>query len=168
MADSEPRANLEDQVRTIAVFLLFALADEALAAEAAERAVSHLKSVFVDPASANGRSGRVRLIDACRRRFEAERAQLTSTASTAARVPVSGEAVAGLWSLPPNSNWQGWVKFVRDGGEEERVALILSRVLKFPDDEIADGLGVSVGTLRHRLGRGARALGAAAAKAGPT
>lgn len=162
MADSEPRANLEEQVKTIAVFLLFALADEALAAEAAERAVSHLKSVFVDPESAHGRSGRVRLIDACRRRFEAERALLTSTASSAARVPV-----AGLWSLPPNSNWQGWVKFVRDGGEEERVALILSRVLKFPDDEIADGLGVSIGTLRHRLSRGARALGAAAAKAGP-
>ena len=51
-----------------------------------------------------------------------------------------------------------WRQFMRDSDADEFLAVLWSRVLKITDEAIAKGLGVTVGTVRHRTGRGLRKL----------
>jgi hypothetical protein len=53
-----------------------------------------------------------------------------------------------------------WISFQSAGRPDEIEAVLFSKVLGFSDEEIADGLGVSPGTVRYRVGRGLRHLGA--------
>lgn len=52
-----------------------------------------------------------------------------------------------------------WVSFMSAAETEEVEAVLLSRVLGFSDEEISQGLGVTEGTVRYRVGRGLRHLG---------
>lgn len=65
----------------------------------------------------------------------------------------------GNWILPPHTDMGLWRQFLRDAEPEEFLAVLWSRVLKFPDDKISQGLGVTVGTVRHRTNRGLKKLG---------
>ena len=53
-----------------------------------------------------------------------------------------------------------WISFQAAGKPDEIEAVLLSKVLGFSDPEIADGLHCSEGTVRYRVGRGLRHLGA--------
>ena len=53
----------------------------------------------------------------------------------------------------------GWRSFLKEAEPDEREAVILSRILNFTDQDISIGLGVTEGTVRHRVGRGLRLLG---------
>ena len=53
----------------------------------------------------------------------------------------------------------GWVSFQSNADAHEVEAVLLSRILAFKDEEIAEGLDVTVGTVRYRVGRGLRHLG---------
>lgn len=67
------------------------------------------------------------------------------------------------WVLPENKvDIQIWRNFAQKADGNEIEAVLFSRVLGFRDDEIAAGLGVSEGTVRYRVGRGLRVLGAIA------
>ncbi len=46
-----------------------------------------------------------------------------------------------------------------NGEPSEVEAVLLSKILGFSDNEIAEGLGVTSGTVRYRIGRGLRHLG---------
>lgn len=63
------------------------------------------------------------------------------------------------WKLPNEMTLGSWRAFRSKATDEEFVALIWSRVLGFPEEVIADGLGLSLGTLRHRISFGLRKLG---------
>lgn len=52
-----------------------------------------------------------------------------------------------------------WISFQSAGDPKEVEAVLLSKVLGFTDDEIAQGLQVTPGTVRYRVGRGLRQLG---------
>lgn len=54
---------------------------------------------------------------------------------------------------------QVWRTFMSRAYDTEVEAVLLSRVLGFSDIDIANGLGVSEGTIRYRVGRGLRTLG---------
>ena len=71
-----------------------------------------------------------------------------------------GTVLEAGWQMPEGIDFGLWKHFVRDAEEEEYVAVIWSNVLNYSDEEIARGLGVTVGTVRHRTGRGLRKLGA--------
>jgi hypothetical protein len=184
---------LEEQARIIALFFYFAFLDERLAGPAAERAVGALKAAhgsnrgrgFGAAGSDDERDARIRLIQVCKRRFDIEKASMPSDrarragaatsaavaapASVSASPPPSGGA-GGQWRIPPGADLAAWSKFSRAVSEDERLAIAFAHILKFAQDEIADGLSISLGTLRHRLGRAARSLGAIAvarAKASP-
>ena len=61
--------------------------------------------------------------------------------------------------LPKGFDMQGWQNFITNSDIQEVEAVLLSRILHLPDEEVAQGLGVTVGTIRYRVGRGLRALG---------
>jgi DNA-directed RNA polymerase specialized sigma24 family protein len=61
--------------------------------------------------------------------------------------------------LPPDLDINVWMSFLGNGEPTEVEAVLLSKILGFSDDEIAEGLGVTAGTVRYRIGRGLRHLG---------
>lgn len=63
------------------------------------------------------------------------------------------------YQLPQEFDLTVWVSFLTAAEEVEVEAVLLSRILAFDDFEIAEGLGVTTGTVRYRVGRGLRHLG---------
>lgn len=63
------------------------------------------------------------------------------------------------FSFPADLHIDAWVNFLTSGESSEVEAVLLSKILGFRDDEIAEGLGVTPGTVRYRVGRGLRHLG---------
>lgn len=61
--------------------------------------------------------------------------------------------------FPKGFDISGWINFLNNGDLQEVEAVLLSRILCLPDEEVAAGLGVTVGTVRYRVGRGLRAMG---------
>ena len=61
--------------------------------------------------------------------------------------------------LPMDLDMGVWAAFLSSGVADEIEAVVLSRILGLSDDEIADGLSVTTGTVRYRVGRGLRHLG---------
>lgn len=61
--------------------------------------------------------------------------------------------------LPEEFDLAIWVSFMSNADLEEVEAVLLSRILAFSDSEIAEGLDVTEGTVRYRVGRGLRRLG---------
>jgi len=69
------------------------------------------------------------------------------------------ENVPGEFELPKNVDLAAWKELKKriDWGEYD--AILWSQVLGFSDEELAEGFGVSPGTIRHRVGRAIRELG---------
>ena len=142
----------DEQVRCIALFFLFALLDEKTALAAAETAAAQVKSLpqpvgpLVDESAR-----RVSLIQILKKVFEANRKVL------ARNRPLAMSAT--VWTLPEGIDLRGWMKFQKDSSDGEVMAVVLSKLLGFTDYEIADGLNITVGTARYRIGKGMRQLG---------
>jgi hypothetical protein len=66
---------------------------------------------------------------------------------------------AGYIVLPEKSNWGPWFEFRKVENPVNFAAVLYAKILKLPEAEIAEGLGVSIGTLHYRLGRGLKTLG---------
>ena len=49
--------------------------------------------------------------------------------------------------------------FLKEAEDEVVLVVILSKILLFQDKDIAKGMGISIGTVRYRLGYGLRCLG---------
>ena len=69
------------------------------------------------------------------------------------------ESVAGDFELPKNVEIAAWKELKKRVEWAEYDAILWSQVLRFTDDELAEGFGVSPGTIRHRVGRALRELG---------
>jgi hypothetical protein len=61
--------------------------------------------------------------------------------------------------FPVDFDMTAWVTFVNSAEQSESEAVLLSKIIGFTDEEIAAGLGVTAGTVRHRVGHGLRKLG---------
>lgn len=142
----------DEQVRWIALFFLFALLDEKTALAAAETAAAQVKALPVPEGPLVDESARrVSLISILRKVFETNRKALARN-----RPLVMSE---GVWTLPEGIDLRGWTKFQKDSSDGEVIAVILSKLLSFTDYEIAEGLNISIGTARYRIGKGMRQLG---------
>lgn len=64
------------------------------------------------------------------------------------------------FSFPRGFDLSLWISFQSSADPIEVEAVLLSKVLGFTDEEIAMGLNITVGTVRYRVGRGLRHLGA--------
>jgi hypothetical protein len=66
---------------------------------------------------------------------------------------------AGHIVLPEKSNWGPWFEFRKAAEQSDFLAVLYAKVLQVDEATIAAGLGVPLGTVRHRLGRGLKTLG---------
>lgn len=73
--------------------------------------------------------------------------------------PVGLAFSSGALILPANSNFGPWFEFQKIADEKDFVAVLYSKILTLPDEEIATGLGVSVGSIRYRVSNGLKNLG---------
>lgn len=64
------------------------------------------------------------------------------------------------WRMPEGLDLSPWKEFQKKAPEEELLALVWSKILVFSDEVISEGLGLTVGTLRFRVGRALRKMGA--------
>lgn len=146
----------DGQVRSIALFFFFTLMDEKVAIQAAHKAVSHAKAFgAADPTKPETEASRISLIRVLKKTFDSHR-RLVPKNQISLQAVTAQETVL---NLAVDATLTPWLKFQRDTGENEVVAVALSRVLGFSDEEIASGLGISLGTARYRIGKGMRQLG---------
>jgi hypothetical protein len=61
--------------------------------------------------------------------------------------------------LPKNLDLAAWMEFKKRSDSAEYETVLWSRILGFSDEDVATGLGVTEGTVRHRVNRGLRDLG---------
>jgi DNA-directed RNA polymerase specialized sigma24 family protein len=73
--------------------------------------------------------------------------------------PWSDSPVAKGFVVPAEFDLTVWVSFLNAAEADQIEAVLLSRILGFSDIEIAGGLGITVGTVRYRVGHGLRRLG---------
>ncbi|MEK7358727.1 MAG: hypothetical protein AAB250_19940 [Bdellovibrionota bacterium] len=139
----------DEQARGIALFFLFSLMDEKTALAAAHKAVASAKAAAP---KASQTPSETAIVTVLRKTFETHRKLLPRNRPTEA--PLS-------WKLPPGIDAQAWAKFHQDSSDGEIVAIVLAKVLGFSEEAIAEGLNVSLGTLKYRIGKGMRQLGAA-------
>jgi hypothetical protein len=66
------------------------------------------------------------------------------------------------WMIPPDFDLGPWREFQKLATQDELLAVIWSKVLSVSEADIAQGLGISEGTIRYRLGRALRKLGSMA------
>lgn len=64
-----------------------------------------------------------------------------------------------IWKIPNHINFGAWQEFKKRSNPEEYFIIIWSRLLGYSDNDIADGLGITLGSVSHRMGRGMRSLG---------
>lgn len=66
------------------------------------------------------------------------------------------------WNVPADLDLGPWREFQKLATQDELLAVIWSKVLELSEQDIAEGLGISEGTVRYRLGRALRKLGSMA------
>jgi hypothetical protein len=68
-------------------------------------------------------------------------------------------SVESGWLIPEGADLGPWREFQKTASEDELLTVIWSKILKINDVEISEGLGITQGTIRYRLGRALRKLG---------
>lgn len=66
------------------------------------------------------------------------------------------------WLIPSDFDMGPWREFQKLATQDELLTVIWSKVLSISEADIAQGLGISEGTIRYRLGRALRKLGSMA------
>lgn len=130
----------------IANFFYFSLLNEYPASQAAIKTFSHLTS-NKDKFSENLTKSEVVL--SCTKNY----LKFKNKRYSKAPLIVNG------WQIPEHVDRGLWMHFHSDSREEEYLTVIWSLILKYPDSDIAKGLGITEGTVRHRVARALRKLG---------
>jgi len=136
--------------RNIANFFYFSLLNEGVAVEASSKAFGLINKTLKSKSMSVEKLEPSLVVHECNNVFK----DFFKKARFGTGVPLE----AG-WQFNTNIDQGLWRHFVRDSDEDEYMAVIWSSILKFKDEDIAKGLGVTVGTVRHRTGRGLRKLG---------
>lgn len=135
--------------RTVANFFFYALLDESLAVKASSKAYKKcLQKINLNDTEADYQALIVNETFKVWSKYQKKLTELNQNIG-----------FEGNWILPPHTDMGLWRQFLRDAEPEELLAVLWSRVLKFPDEKISEGLGITVGTVRHRTNRGLRKLG---------
>lgn len=138
----------DTEVRALALFFFFASLDEIRAREAASKAADEYERLAKrDPSLDPG----IGVVLASQKVWEQVR---TRTARGRPHyTPDSG------WLLPERSDLGHWKEFQKSAPEDELLAVIWVHILGYSEVKVAAALGLTVGTLRYRVGRGLRKLG---------
>lgn len=63
------------------------------------------------------------------------------------------------WILPDGIDIGVWKDFQKNSTEEDLLALVWAKIIQISESEIAQGLGLSFGTIRYRVSHAIRKLG---------
>ncbi len=139
----------EIDIKSIALFFFYATLDEQKAIEASAKAVEACKAIVSRDSQLNSQ---VSIVAATKSVWEKNRGRFI-------RGRPNFSADSG-WVFPAKIDLGSWKEFQKSAQEDEFLCLIWSVILKFSDENISLGLGISTGTLRYRVGRALRKLGA--------
>lgn len=64
------------------------------------------------------------------------------------------------WLLPRSLHIEPWKEFQKTASNEELFITVISQILKFPEATLTQVLGLSSGTIRYRLAKTIRKIGA--------
>ncbi|MFM6929870.1 MAG: hypothetical protein ACKOX6_15480 [Bdellovibrio sp.] len=138
----------EADIQSIALFFYFALLDDKKAIEASTQALVLCR----DKQKRNpGLSSSVAVVVATKvvwGRFKARVIRGRPNTS-----------VESGWLIPEGIDFGPWREFQKTASEDELLTVIWSKILKINDNDISEGLGITQGTIRYRLGRALRKLG---------
>ena len=138
----------ENDVKSIALFFYFALLDDQKAVEAASQALALGRARKQrNPELKNP----VALVAATKTVWDKFKARV-------ARGRPNTTIESG-WLIPDGIDLGPWREFQKSASEDELLTVIWSKILKIEDDDISEGLGITQGTIRYRLGRALRKLG---------
>jgi hypothetical protein len=143
-----------DQARDIALFFLLSLMDEKQALQAAHKSIAQLKAMN----SIDGHDDRADVARVLRKMFDIHRKQLSRNRPT--------EMSEKVLAFPAGTDFATWQKFYRTSSDAEVTAVILTRILGYPEVAVAEGFNVSAGTMKYRVAKGVRQLGAVLSKTG--
>ena len=140
----------ENQIRSVALFFLFALLDERAAMPYANRVTAVLKTKLGRHAEESTEAKQI-VLGACYRQFQKIKKDIL-------RGQVS-TSLSSVLTLPSGADLGAWIRFHKDATDDELLALIFSKIMGFSDFDIAQALGVSEGTIRYRISHAVRRLG---------
>ena len=140
----------EAQIKSVALFFFFSLLDEKAAFQATTKTLgqSFRRQRRKDDDESDAPS---RLVHLTQKNWEK-----WNNKKKAGQSLITYEAG---WLLKPDIDLGPWKEFRKEADPDEFLAVIWSHILKFSDQHISEGLGVTIGTVRHRVGRGLRHLG---------
>ncbi len=138
----------ESDVKAIALFFYFAFLDDRRAMEASTLAITICK----EKKSRN---------PSLRSNIAIVAATQTIWSKYKMRV-VRGRpntSVESGWLIPSGIDLGPWREFQKNASQDELLTVIWSKILNVTDEDISEGLGITQGTIRYRLGRALRKLG---------
>jgi hypothetical protein len=141
-------------IRQIGLFFFLALPEESLAIETAvHAALEYNKSQKIK----NHLSAQSQLIGCCHQ-------VLIKTLRSQKKISSSvfksyHQNVGNMFQWPENVDKGPWREFRRHASIVELTAVVWSAILKNSDSDIADGLNITEGTVRYRVGKGLLLLG---------
>lgn len=141
-----------DQVRSIALFFALGLMDQKSAQQAAQKTIASLKAKFGDRPSSPDATlwSTAAVLSECRKQWKTHARSLPGH-----RVRTGDEHFV----IPSDFDLQVWRRYQKDAPEEDVMATLMKNLFHATDEELAEGLQTSVGTIRFRLGKSVRQLG---------
>lgn len=141
----------ENDVKSIALFFYFALLDDQKAIEAASQALALGRARKLrNPELKN----HVAIVAATKETWDKFKARVSRGRPNT--------TIESGWLIPEGVDLGPWREFQKSASEDELLTVIWSKILKINDDHISEGLGITQGTIRYRLGRALRKLGSMA------
>ncbi|MNJ93467.1 hypothetical protein D3C87_111490 [compost metagenome] len=138
----------EVDVKSIALFFYFAFLDDKKAIEASAHALAFSREKRKkNPELKNS----VILVSATKVVWDKYKARVNRGRPNT--------SVESGWLVPESIDLGPWREFQKTASEDELLTVIWSKILKIDDLDISEGLGITQGTIRYRLGRALRKLG---------
>lgn len=134
-------------IEKLALFFYFSFMDESRARESTSQCLRRIRNRIGENKSANWEALLVE------ESFKAIRTK--KEFGTLSRVGF----VQGHVKFPAGSNWGPWFEYRKSADAESFCTLIWVKVLSASVEAVAEGLNVSVGTIRHRLAKSLLELG---------
>lgn len=142
-------------VKKVILFFLFALVDEGAAIKASEKVIRRLKKRIKNTDQGYISDKKFSFDKVLIEESNALFIELTQNIINLYKRPIIGSN----WLTSTNVDLSPWKQFHKESQLNEIDVLIWSRILHYSDEDIADGLKITVGTVRYRVAKALRRLG---------
>ncbi len=140
----------ETQIKSVALFFYLTLLDEELAEKACELTIQKCRSRLKKNTLSESESTSIviHLISSIFEKMKSDHILNKASLNSKSNYILTNGISLGAWR-----------QFHKESTSEELVAVVLSQILEFDEATIAGGLGLTIGSVRYRVGRGLRQLG---------